>query len=64
MSELLSPIATTAFQTVQGHKSKLKRQTKDGQKKLTKKPGLLGTCHAFNPKSEVVKRLWPDWYKN
>ena len=29
-----------------------------------KKPLLLETCHAFNPKSEVVKRLWPKWYEN
>ena len=28
------------------------------------KPLLLGTCHAFNTKSEVVKRLWPKWHKN
>ena len=28
------------------------------------KPLLLGTCHAFNPKSEVVKRLWPKWHEN
>ena len=27
------------------------------------KPSLLSSCYAFRPKSEVVKRLWPAWYK-
>ena len=63
ITELLSSLATAAFQTIYPYKS-----SKRGNKKISKKstsisrPMLLGTCHSFNPKSEVVKRLWPDWY--
>ena len=59
ISELLGPLATTAFQTIHSHSNK-KNRKKDNI--ISKKPPLLGTCHAFNPKSEVVKRLWPNWF--
>ena len=28
------------------------------------KPALIGTCHAFNPKGDIVKRIWPKWHEN
>ena len=63
ITELLSSTATAAFQTIYPYKSK---QTNRNETKLyhQEKPLLLGTCHAFNTKSEVVKRLWPKWYEN
>ncbi len=61
--EMLNALATVAFQTIQGHHSKISRES---VKKIntTNKPSLLGSCHAFSPKSEVVKRMWPDWYQS
>ena len=64
ISELLSPIATTAFQTIEGYKSQKNRKIKKLNDTKNKKPKLIGTCHAFNPKGEVVKRIWPEWYEN
>ena len=62
ITELLSSVATAAFQTIYPYKSKQNNKNKISQNQ--KKPLLLGTCHAFNTKSEVVKRLWPKWYEN
>ena len=62
ITELLSSVATGAFQTIYPYKSKQKKENETSLKK--DKPLLLGTCHAFNTKSEVVKRLWPKWHKN
>ena len=65
--ELLIPMATTAFQTILGYKSKSSRKNSHFDKKsktLDKKPRLLGSCYAFDPESDVVKRLWPYWYKS
>ncbi len=58
--ELLTPIATTAFQTIKSYEARTKKQKKEN---INKKPNLLGTCHAFNPSGKVVKRLWPEYYK-
>ena len=30
--------------------------------KQKKRPGLLGSCHAHAPWSEVVERNWPDFF--
>ena len=61
--EMLGSIATVAFQTIQGHNSKVSRD--NGSKTTSNnKPILLGTCHAFKTDSEVVKRIWPDWFKS
>ena len=62
ITELLSSVATAAFQTIYPYKSKQKKENKTPLSQ--NKPLLLGTCHAFNTKSEVVKRLWPNWYEN
>lgn len=55
LRELLLPMATTAFQTIIPIKI---RQTKGHAGRNT---ALIGTCHAYAPGSEVVKRLWPDY---
>ena len=64
ISELLSSVATAAFQTIYPYKSKQKNENKIQINQNQEKPLLLGTCHAFNSKSEVVKRLWPEWHEN
>ena len=63
ITELLSSIATAAFQTIYPYKSKQKKENETRLSQNQKKPLLLGTCHAFNPKSEIVKRLWPKWHE-
>ena len=60
--ELLNSVSTVAFQTIHGHNSKLSRENKKENNPKTK-PSLLSSCYAFRPNSEVVKRLWPDWYE-
>ena len=64
ITELLSSVATAAFQTIYPYKSKQKKESGSSIYQNQEKPLLLGTCHAFNPKSEVVKRLWPKWHEN
>ena len=64
ITELLSSVATAAFQTIYPYKSKQKNENKYNINQNQERPLLLGTCHAFNPKSEVVKRLWPKWHKH
>jgi hypothetical protein len=64
--ELLSPIATTAFQTVFPYREKQRLEGKISKSPLSDKPGrkprLIDTCHAFASDGEVVKRYWPDFY--
>ena len=64
ITELLSSVATGAFQTIYPYISKQKHTNKTKLNQDNKKPLLLETCYAFNAKSEVVKRLWPKWYEN
>ena len=64
ITELLSSVATAAFQTIYPYKSKQKNKNEAKLNHDQEKPLLLGTCYAFNNKSEVVKRLWPKWHEN
>ena len=57
LRELLGPIATTAFQTIVPIKMKQDRSPS------SRRPSLIGTCHAYAPDSPVVKRLWPEHYR-
>ena len=61
--EMLGSLATTAFQTIQGHNNKTSKES-GGNKAPNEKPRLLGSCYAFKTNTEVVKRIWPDWYQN
>ena len=65
--ELLVCMATVAFQTIFGEKSRLKREAlqngtanpfpeKDGP------PALLNTCYAYDQKSEITKKIWPNYW--
>ncbi len=64
ITELLSSVATTAFQTIYPYKSRKEDKNETEINQSQQKPLLLETCHAFNTKSEVVKRLWPEWHEN
>lgn len=60
---ITGPLATTAYQSIVPRKT---RHTKEGSKEPLnekKRPGVIGTCHAFAPDGENVKRLWPDFYE-
>jgi hypothetical protein len=59
--ELMGPLATTAFQTIVPYRDRLRRES-GAKRDPAKKPRLLDTCHALASASEVVKRLWPDFY--
>ncbi len=55
---LVGPVATTAFQAITPIRNR-RRKTQGGG---AAKPNFLGTCHAYAPDSQVVKRMWPDHY--
>ena len=50
--ELLFPMATTAFQTIYSLKNK-----------TNSSPNLINTCHSWSEKSDVIKKEYPDHYK-
>jgi hypothetical protein len=65
LSELLGPIATTAFQTIypilfreRADKAKARGDT-GGSKE---RPALLDACHIFATDGVVVHKYWPDHY--
>lgn len=58
LRELLGPMATAAVQTIVPIKER-KETAPAGQR-----PAFIGTCHAYAPNSPVVKRRWPDWYRD
>lgn len=70
--ELLGPVATVAFQTIQADKSKelhaAWRQTAGIAEPARetgprRKPHVLDTCHAWASDSDVVQRWLPEFYK-
>jgi hypothetical protein len=54
---LLGPLAATAWQTVAPARKK-RGTNADGEKPL-----LLDSCHAFARDSDVVRKRWPEFYK-
>ena len=52
--DLLGPAATTVYQTMAGRWRKTEGSTR--------KPAIIGTCHAWASDSEVVKREFPQFY--
>ena len=68
--ELLVSMATVSFQTVYGEKSKRTREAisngkKDPYPRDISRPSLLNTCYAFDERSEVTKKQWPEhWRKS
>lgn len=59
LTELLGPVATTAFQTVYGQRYD-QEDAKPAEERAP--PPVLNTCHALSSDSPVVKRRWPQAY--
>lgn len=64
LTELLGPMATTAFQTIFSGRSEGKKVEGRGEMgvKTNERPGLLNTCHSYATTSPVILRHWPDYY--
>lgn len=67
--ELLWPMATTAYQTMYGERSRRRREAEARGERVPesgaegKRPALLNSCHAFAETSPVVRELWPEHYR-
>ena len=65
---IISFIGTVAFQTIHVEKS---RQTREALSKNKPNPfpgkngipALLNTCFAFDERSEVTEKQWPNYFK-
>lgn len=55
LSELLGPMATTAFQTI--YPLRVKRAIQQGRR-----PAHLNSCHALATDGAMVKKHWPAFY--
>ena len=60
LTELLGPIATTAFQTIMSTRSDYCGDL-DGA--AQEKPPYLDTCQMLREDGEVVKKYWPKFYR-
>ncbi len=60
LTELLGPIATTAFQTIMSTRSDY---CGDSAGVLEEKPPYLDTCHMLREDGEVVMKYWPKFYR-
>lgn len=57
LTELLGPIATTAYQTLHPEREKRRRADSSGER-----PRIIDTCHALAATSPIVKRIWPQFH--
>ena len=67
--ELLAPMATTAYQTILGERSRERREAETrgetpAPENPDRKPALLNSCHAFAETSPVVAKIWPNWHRS
>lgn len=67
LTELLGPIATTAFQTIfpilSREREDMRAVAGEGHGQgPSKRPAMLNTCHAFASDSPLVREKWPDYY--
>jgi hypothetical protein len=58
LTELLGPLATTAFQTLYPHR-RGEKKPKAGD---PERPRILNSCHALSTDGEVVREHWPTFY--
>ncbi|MCB1756168.1 MAG: DUF2889 domain-containing protein [Gammaproteobacteria bacterium] len=58
ITELLGPMATTAYQTMVAEMQKRSGPADDSQP-----PRQLNACFAYADDGPVVKREWPRWYR-
>ena len=59
LTELLGPMATTAFQTV----FKRQQKSKEEMRTLRRPPALLDTCHGWSAAGPVVAWLMPQFHR-
>ena len=64
LTELLFPMATVAMQTIWPLSRKRKRKEREGEaeKRQSRRPLILDTCHAWASDSQVVKQNTPKYY--
>jgi len=69
LTELLGPVATTAFQTIfpvlareRDDMAAVGGNSQSDESGKKRRPVLLNTCHAFASNRPVVKQRWPDFY--
>ena len=55
---LIGPLATTAYQTI----VPLKRHPHKN-KNPSRRPSIIDTCYGWSAKGPIVKRFWPQYYK-
>ena len=63
MTELLGPMATTAFQTIVPFLARERAQRASGNLAIGMKPhakALLNTCHTFRVDGPIAKRFFPN----
>lgn len=67
--ELLGPLATTAYQTIYGEKSRMRREAeargevREPAETGDRPPRLLNSCHAFADTGPVVEKMFPKWHR-
>ncbi len=57
LKEILTPMATAAFQTMASVLSGLL-----DERDSTGRPVKIGQCHAYGPSRDLVKSLWPEYH--
>ena len=64
LTELLGPIATTAFQTIYPvlAREAAERAREHPEVRPVERPALLDVCHVFDTNGPYVREHWPDHY--
>ncbi len=58
MKEILTPMASAAYQTLTALRSHL-----IDERDAENRPVKIDSCHAYGAGREMVRRLWPDYYR-
>ena len=64
ITELLSQVATVAFQTLTKKRFEESESRKAaGDARPSARPLMIGTCHALAANGQVVKQYWPEFHE-
>lgn len=55
---LIGPLAVTAYQTIVPMRRRANPDTTP-----TRRPAIIGTCHAYAPNGPIVERMWPSFFE-
>ena len=58
LMEILLPMATTAYQALAMHNRK-----RPEKRDVTGRPTKIDSCFAYGAHQEIIKRLWPEYYR-